>query len=73
VHDITDLEKRGIPGVIVATEEFISAAEGQSEALRSSPECVFTEHPIQDRTDEEMVVIARKVFDQVVNALTKNL
>jgi len=71
VHDITNLEKRGIPGVIVATEEFISAAEGQSKALRSSPECVFTEHPIQDRTDEEMVLIAQKAFKQLVDALTK--
>jgi len=70
VHDITDLEKRGIPGVVVATVEFISAAEGQSEALRSSPECVFTEHPIQDRTDEEMVAIAQKAFEQLVDALT---
>ena len=71
MHDITDIEKRGIPGVIVATEEFISAAEGQSKALRASPECVFTEHPIQDRTDEEMVIIAQKVFDQLLDALTK--
>ena len=70
MHDITDLEKRGIPGVVVATVEFISAAEGQSEALRSSPECVFTEHPIQDRTDEEMVAIAQKAFEQLVDALT---
>jgi hypothetical protein len=70
VHDITDLEKRGIPGVVVATEQFISAAEMQSEALRSSPACVFTEHPIQDRTDEEMVEIAEKSFEQLVSALT---
>ena len=45
---MTDMERRGIPGVIVATEEFVSAAVGQSEALASSPACVFTSHPIQD-------------------------
>ena len=43
---MTDMERRGIPGVIVATEEFVSAAVGQSEALASSPACVFTSHPI---------------------------
>jgi hypothetical protein len=30
---------------------------------------VFVEHPIQDRTDEEMVAIADGAFDQVVAAL----
>ena len=69
MHDITDLEKRGIPGVIVATEQFITAAVGQSEALASSPACVFTSHPIQHRTDEEMIAIANSVFKQIVSSL----
>ena len=67
---MTDMERRGIPGVIVATEEFASAAVGQSEALASSPACVFTSHPIQDRTDEEMIEIANTVYQQIVAALT---
>ena len=66
---MTDMERRGIPGVIVATEEFVSAAVGQSEALASSPACVFTSHPIQDRTDEEMIAIANSVFKQIVSSL----
>ena len=66
---MTDMERRGIPGVIVATEEFVSAAVGQSEALASSPACVFTSHPIQDRTDEEMIEIANSVFKQIVSSL----
>ncbi len=70
MHDITDLEKRGIPGVVVATEQFISAAVDQSEALASSPACIFTSHPIQDRTDEEMVEIANSVYEQIVSSLT---
>ncbi len=69
MHDITDLEKRGIPGVVVATEQFITAAVDQSEALASSPACVFTSHPIQDRTDEEMIAIANSVFKQIVSSL----
>ena len=70
MHDITDLEKRGIPGVVVATEQFISAAVDQSEALASSLACIFTSHPIQDRTDEEMVEIANSVYEQIVSSLT---
>ncbi|MEH6636887.1 MAG: UGSC family (seleno)protein, partial [Halioglobus sp.] len=27
---------------------------------------VFVEHPIQDRTDEEMAIIADRAFDQVL-------
>ena len=69
MHDITDLEKRGIPGVIVATEQFITAAVEQSEALASSPACVFTSPPIQDRTDEEMIAIANSVFKQIESSL----
>ena len=69
MHDMTDLEKRGIPGVVVATEQFITAAVDQSQALASSPACVFTSHPIQDRTDEEMIEIANSVFKQIVSSL----
>ena len=33
---------------------------------------VYTEHPIQDRTDEEMVAIADRVFDELVAALVRD-
>jgi hypothetical protein len=55
VHDISDLELRGVPGVFVASSEFVTAAEAQSKALGYSAIArVFTPHPIQDRTDDEM-------------------
>jgi hypothetical protein len=69
VHDIVDLETRGVPGVFVATVEFIDGAEQQARALGSSPAAVFVEHPIQDRTDAEMLAIADAAFEQVVAAL----
>jgi hypothetical protein len=65
VHDTWDLEARGVPGVFVATVEFISGAEAQAKALGGEPAAVYVEHPIQDRTDTEMVAIADKAFDQV--------
>ncbi len=69
MHDISDLERRGTPGVFVASAPFVSAAETQSNALGFPPAGLFTEHPIQDRTDEEMKVLAEKIFDDLVEAL----
>ena len=69
MHDIIDLEARGVPGVFVATVEFIDGAERQARALGGDPAAVFVSHPIQDRTDEEMIAIADRAFEQVVAAL----
>jgi hypothetical protein len=69
VHDIIDLEARGVPAVFVATVEFVDGAEQQARALGGHPAAVFVAHPIQDRTDEEMRAIADGAFDQVVAAL----
>lgn len=71
MHDIIDLEARGIPGVFVATTEFIDGAEHQARALGADPAAVYVEHPIQDRTDDEMDAIADRAFEQVVAALVK--
>ncbi|CAN5599721.1 hypothetical protein BH10ACT2_BH10ACT2_00900 [soil metagenome] len=71
MHDIVDLERRGIPGVFVASSQFVDAATAQANAL-GFPDVarVFTPHPIQDRTDDEMRGYARDAFDAIVAALT---
>jgi hypothetical protein len=69
VHDIVDLESRGIPGVFVATVEFTDGAEVQARALGAEAAAVYTEHPIQDRTDQEMTGIADAAFDALVAQL----
>jgi hypothetical protein len=71
VHDIVDLEMRGVPGVVVASTEFIEAAESQASALGLAARRVFVPHPIQDRTDDEMRALADAAFDQIVEALRK--
>ena len=38
MHDIADLERRGLPGVFVATTQFIDGAEVQGKALGFDPE-----------------------------------
>jgi hypothetical protein len=70
VHDIVDLERRGVPGVFVASEVFVEAAKTQGEALGFQPARLFVEHPIQDRSDEEMAAIADKAVEHLIDKLT---
>ena len=70
VHDVSDLERRGTPSVFVCTEHFTSGVTAQSEALGFEAATVLTSHPIQDRTDEEMVEIADAAFEELVRALS---
>jgi len=70
VHDITDLESRGVPGVMIASSEFEEAAAAQGRALGFHPAAVLVPHPIQDRTDEEMRDLADRCVDDVVRALS---
>jgi hypothetical protein len=51
VHDITDLEAAGVPGVFVASAEFVAAAAAQ------------------DRSDDEMRVLADEAVDDVLARL----
>ena len=69
MHDISDLERRGVPGVYVATVEFEDAANAQARALGIDAAKVLTEHPIQDRTDDEMTAIADAAIEQLTAAL----
>ena len=69
MHDTADLERRGIPAMYVATVEFVDGADAQAKALGFEHSPVYVEHPIQDRTDDEMVAIADAAFEAVVAQL----
>jgi len=69
VHDTVDLEERGVPSVFVATTEFIDGAEAQARALGADPAALFVPHPIQDRTDEELIAIADQTFEQLLEVM----
>ena len=71
MHDTVDLEARGTPSVFVATVEFIDGAKAQARALGADPAAVYVEHPIQDRTDEEMRAIADRAVDEIVRNLVR--
>jgi hypothetical protein len=69
VHDIADLESRGIPGVCVASTEFADATEAQGDALGLRVAAVFVPHPIQDRTDQEIRDLADGAVDAIIAAV----
>ncbi|MEA3018602.1 MAG: hypothetical protein QOI47_126 [Actinomycetota bacterium] len=70
MHDIADLERRGVVGAFVASTEFIEAADAQARSLGVEPASVFVPHPIQDRTDTEMRALAEGAFDEILRAVT---
>jgi hypothetical protein len=70
MHDIADLEGRGIPGVGIASTEFVQAAAIQSKVLGIDPALVFVRHPIQDRTDDELRALADEALAQIIQSIT---
>ena len=69
MHDITDFEGIGLPGVFVASAEFVAAAQAQAKALGADVARVFVPHPIQDRTDDEMRALADAVIGEALERL----
>ena len=72
MHDIADLEARGVPGVFVASTEFAQAAAAQSAALGFPAPHVLVPHPVQDRTDDELRAVAEQAYPAVVAAVTRS-
>lgn len=65
-----NLDGRGIPGVSIVTTEFADAVEVQSKAMGFDPAVVYTPHPIQNRTAEELKKIADDVVGRALKLLT---
>ncbi len=71
MHDIVDLETRGVPAIFIASDVFVQAAEAQATALGfPTVQRVFVPHPIQDRTNDEMRALADLAYDAIVAAIT---
>ena len=60
-----------MPGVFVATVEFEDGADAQAKALGVEAVGVYVRHPIQDRTDDEMLEIGDEAFEKVLAQLVK--
>jgi len=70
VHDIADLERRGVVGVFLASEAFAGPARAQGDALGFPAPFVLVPHPVQDRTDDELRAVADACYPEVVRAVT---
>ncbi len=70
MHDIVNLEGLGLPGLFIASSEFVAAADAQATALGADPARVFVAHPIQDRTDAEVADLADGAVDEILALLT---
>jgi len=57
--------------MFIASDQFVDAAIAQSTSLGFPAVArVFTPHPIQDRTDDEMVAYADEAFDAILATIT---
>jgi hypothetical protein len=70
MHDIRNLEERGVVSVAVVSTEFEQAAASQNVSLGYDPAIVFVPHPIQDRTDDEMRALAEQALGQILGAVS---
>jgi len=69
---MANLEAQGVPGVFVATAEFVDGAQRQAAQIGVDPAGVFVEHPIQDRSDEEMLSIADRALSEILEKLVES-
>ena len=70
MHDIADLESRGVAAVFIASTEFADAAQAQARALGVDTAHVLVAHPIQDRSDAELQALADGAVDEIIRAVT---
>ena len=66
---MANLEGQGVPGVFIASSVFEAPARGQAKSLGVDPAGVYVPHPVQDRTDEEMVALAESAFEDILGQL----
>ena len=71
MHDIKNLEERGVVGVGIASTEFFQAAVAQNKSLGYDTAVIYVEHPIQDRTDAEMREIAEHALEEIVASVER--
>ena len=70
LYDSTNLEKSGLPAVLVHTDSFAEAMARQAE-MRGQPGLrrVTVPHPVQDKTANEITELARSAVDRILSAL----
>ncbi len=70
-HDLRDLDNRGVAGVSVLTTEFRQPFATQCAAIGFDGASVFIEHPMQNRTSEELHRMADSSFPEILTRVTR--
>ncbi len=70
-HDLNDLDRNGLTGVSVLTEEFRNAFESQKSAIGLDAASVYVPHPMQNRTTEELHSFADAFFDKILGEICR--
>ena len=72
LRDVLEFERVGRPSVLIASSAFVDAAEKQARML-GQPDArrVFVQHPIQDRTDDELRELAQAAVGEIEELLSR--
>lgn len=70
-HDLNDLDKRGVPGVSVLTEEFKAAFEQQINSIGLDAASIYVPHPMQNRSTAELHAFAQRSIDTILAAVVR--
>ncbi len=65
-HDLVDLDRRGLAGVSILTEEFRDAFAAQCGAIGFDGASILVPHPMQNRTTAELHAFADACFGKVI-------
>ncbi len=70
-HDLNDLDRNGLAGVSVLTEEFRNAFESQKSAIGLEAASIYVPHPMQNRTTEELHTFAEQHFETIMREICR--
>ena len=65
-----ELDKRGVPGAMIATTAFEQGYQAQAKILAFEPAVIYTPHPIQNRTDAEIRQFADNILESVIGSIS---
>ncbi len=71
-HDLNDLDKNGLAGVSVLTNEFQQAFESQRGAIGLDAAAVYVPHPLQNKTTAELHQWADSAVEEILRAIALN-
>ena len=68
-HDLNALDKNGLCGVSVLTEEFQNAFDAQKSAIGFDAASVYVPHPMQNKTRAELHSFAQRYFSAILGKI----